>query len=326
MEKRGSVCAVLVTYNRKKYLIKLLEALSSQSYRLDGIIVFDNCSNDGTAVELLDKGYCVTANEGMNDSVKGNIKIHYFRNYENSGGSGGFYRAFKIAVDLEYQYLWVMDDDVMPQKDCLERMMEYQSGDCRICVPNRTGNGFQDYAIVDVDLNTPFVLSIDKWKKKIRPDQIQGNCIEVRDMVFEGPLIKADLVKEIGLPEKNLFILFDDSSYALRACKETKILFVKDAVMLKQIVSNKKTAAAPWKIYYCFRNAVWFNKKYGVNFGVKNIRPLVLCAYWGIKYLLRGHMDYCRLVIKGYKDGKRSRLGKTLDPQLYKEENRRYEN
>jgi len=317
MDKGKSVCAVIVTYNRKNYLMRLLKALSDQSLPLDGILIFDNFSSDGTYDELSDKGYCVTAKEGMNESVKGNTRIHYFRNHENSGGSGGFHHALGIAVDLGYQYLWAMDDDVMPQRNCLERMMKYQSEDCRLCIPNRTGNGFQDYAIVDVDLNSPFILSIDKWKTKVRPDQIRGDCIEVRDMAFEGPLIRADLVRETGLPDKDLFILFDDSDYALRACKRTKILFVKDAVLLKQIIPDKKTVAAAWKIYYCFRNAVWFNKKYGVNFGVKKIRPLALCTCWGIKYLIRGRIDLFRLVVKGYKDGIHSNLGKTLNPQLY---------
>lgn len=45
------VIALVVTYNRKDLLIECLESLISQTYKIDKIVVINNCSTDGT--ELL---------------------------------------------------------------------------------------------------------------------------------------------------------------------------------------------------------------------------------------------------------------------------------
>ena len=44
----GSVAAVVVTYNRKDYLEKLLPSLLASQRPLDAIYVVDNNSTDGT--------------------------------------------------------------------------------------------------------------------------------------------------------------------------------------------------------------------------------------------------------------------------------------
>jgi len=52
-----SVCAVVVTYNRKNLLIECLEALRKQTRPIQGIYLIDNASTDGTPELLLEKGY-----------------------------------------------------------------------------------------------------------------------------------------------------------------------------------------------------------------------------------------------------------------------------
>ncbi len=56
-EKRDTIAAVVVTYNRKELLIECLDALMNQTYPLDGIYIIDNASSDGTPELLLEKGY-----------------------------------------------------------------------------------------------------------------------------------------------------------------------------------------------------------------------------------------------------------------------------
>ena len=41
-------CVLLCTYNRKKCLEKVLNALSNQTHQISGIVVVDNHSTDGT--------------------------------------------------------------------------------------------------------------------------------------------------------------------------------------------------------------------------------------------------------------------------------------
>ena len=46
------VCVLLCTYNRKKCLEKVLNALSNQTHQITGIVVVDNHSTDGTFSHL----------------------------------------------------------------------------------------------------------------------------------------------------------------------------------------------------------------------------------------------------------------------------------
>jgi len=72
MDKR--VAAVVVTYNRKDYLVRCVQALLRQTSPVDVLIV-DNASTDGTA-DVLQPFLC--------------DRVHYHNTGENLGGAGGF--------------------------------------------------------------------------------------------------------------------------------------------------------------------------------------------------------------------------------------------
>jgi len=46
--KKETVCAVVVTYNRKELLLECLEAIRKQTRPVQGIYLIDNASTDGT--------------------------------------------------------------------------------------------------------------------------------------------------------------------------------------------------------------------------------------------------------------------------------------
>ena len=57
MDKKNSVCTILVTYNRKELLIECLDGLLKQSLSVDAIYIIDNACTDGTEELLKDYGY-----------------------------------------------------------------------------------------------------------------------------------------------------------------------------------------------------------------------------------------------------------------------------
>ena len=98
MEARN-VCVATVTYNRKEYLLRLLNALSEQTHQINTIYIVDNHSVDGTMEMLFQQGIIVVngiSQSGFSGLWKG-IRISYHYNDTNTGGAGGFEKAFKIA-------------------------------------------------------------------------------------------------------------------------------------------------------------------------------------------------------------------------------------
>ena len=53
----NTVCAVVVTYNRKQLLLKCLDSLINQKLKPDAIYIVDNNSTDNTESDLKDAGY-----------------------------------------------------------------------------------------------------------------------------------------------------------------------------------------------------------------------------------------------------------------------------
>ena len=106
--RMSETVAIIVTFNRKAMLLACLEAVAGQTAACD-VLVVDNASTDGTA-----------------DAVRPRLRegFSYVNTGANLGGAGGF--AFGIAEALRRGYgrLWIMDDDVIPAPDALERLLE----------------------------------------------------------------------------------------------------------------------------------------------------------------------------------------------------------
>lgn len=316
MSMNQSVCGVIVTYNRKEYLRKLLLSLRTQSHPLKAILIFDNKSTDGTEEMLLKNGFCIDAEKGvLHKNDTDSITYYYFRNKINSGGSGGFHDAIEIASKLEYDYIWTMDDDVIPEKNCLEELLKYMSKEVQVCIPSRTDKDFLDYAITDINMSNPFLYHITSRKTRIKSTEIKSEWVQVKDMPFEGPLFDVSIIREIGLPKKEFFIIFDDTEYALRAAKRTKLYFVPSAVLHKQIIPDAKHhEKMGWKEYYGYRNQFWFDYMYGENILVRYLRPLFLAIELSLKAVIKRKWTNLKVIFLAYKDGMQGKLGKRVEP------------
>lgn len=307
-----NVCVVLVTFNRKELLIKLLDGLFKQTKKVSSIVIVDNHSTDGTAEELIKRGIIEKSVEGRCEvSLYNDTKIHYYKNSENTGGSGGFKKAFELTCEIECDYIWTMDDDVLPESDCLENLLKNIDDDYGVCIPNRTTGEFKDQVVISFNWKNPFKSVHKKTLKQI--DDIKENT-EVFDFPFEGPLFKKEIVNQVGVPNADYFIFFDDSDYALRCLKHTKILFVLDAHLHKQIIPQAGNVNYNWREYYYARNEIVFDRKYNKNVFVALIRPYITIAKRVLKYTLKRNPTALKYSKKAFKDGKNKNLGKTVNP------------
>ncbi len=106
--RKETVCAVVVTYNRKHLLLECLEAIRRRTRQVDGIYIIDNASDDGTPELLKENGYIpelppfnlsepYEIEHRINNLVDGNtINVFYVRMPENTGGAGGFYEKVRL--------------------------------------------------------------------------------------------------------------------------------------------------------------------------------------------------------------------------------------
>ena len=244
MEK---ILAVVVTYNRKKLLVKSLEKLMQQTKRDFDILVVDNASTDGTCMEL--------KNSGLYDAVR------YVNTGKNLGGAGGFSLGIEWGANQGYHYVWVMDDDTMPQDDALEKLwyahkkLEGNYGflssyakwtDGNACIMNMPA--IQGYSAEEVDL-------------------ITDNILRVKSASFVSMFIPISVVQNVGLPIKEFFIWGDDVEYSLRISKLYNCYFVYNSVVIHEMKTNVGTTIYSPKekrldrYRFLYRNKLYIAKK-----------------------------------------------------------------
>ena len=251
MEDNRKVIAVVVTYNRKELLRESIEALINQEYDNCEILVVDNASTDGTK-------------EYIEDLLENN-RIHYENTGANLGGAGGFNYGMKKACHMECDFIWLMDDDCIVNKDTLKELLNTDR--------KLNGNyGFLSSKVLWRDgnickMNIQKVSLINKvtdWDKEIQ-QIIMGT--------FVSFFIKKQIVQEIGLPISDFFIWADDIEYSRRVSLKYPSYLVNKSVVIHKSKNNigsniVEDSIDNLKRYsYAYRNESYVYKREGL-FGV----------------------------------------------------------
>lgn len=222
--------AVVVTYNRKELLIECIEAILSQSYKIDKLILIDNASTDGTKEELEKR------------RIIDNSIVCYKRLDTNIGGAGGFYEGIKVARNDDADWIWIMDDDTIPSETCLEELIK------SLDIINGK-IGFLASTVYGVDNECMNVPQISDYKGKNGYVQWQQyakyGIIGIDVATFVSILVNGKATKKIGLPFKDYFIWGDDTEYTLRLSQK----YGRGYAIGKSIAIHKRTGSKSLSIY-----------------------------------------------------------------------------
>lgn len=251
------IAAVVVTYNRKDLLLECLSCLQNQNFSdasqacetsLD-ILVIDNASTDGTSKAL--------------KPLANTKQILYFNTGSNLGGAGGFNYGMRKAVELGYDYVWVMDDDCMPHEDTLQEFLKadaqlngqygYISSVCRwtdgsICTMNTQRH--------------PLTKNITDFSPELQPCTLAS---------FVSLFVPARIIKELGLPIKDFFIWSDDWEFTRRISRKYPCYLAGKSVVTHKSKSNgvgnialdSEEKISRYKLAY--RNDVVFYRREGAK-------------------------------------------------------------
>ena len=262
--KNESICAIVVTYNRKELLIECLRGLLRQTIPLDGIYLVDNASKDGTLEYLKENNFLEITNIKENEEYYKELKInnittifYYLRLSENKGGAGGFYEGIKNAYSKGFDWLWLMDDDVEPFDNALETQLKYKDISKCIHPAKQYLNG--DRYVWEGCLNE--LDGFEYFKEDDEFLKYSKNFIPVNFGNFEGMLINKEIIKHIGYPNRELFMIGDDTIYGYNASKYTLNIYIKDICFIKKL-DNRGKIPSVLKRYLNFRNkyASFFRK------------------------------------------------------------------
>lgn len=282
----NKVAAVVVTYNRCTLLKENIEKLLSQTAPLD-ILIVDNNSTDGTREAL--------------ENYIANNKIQYFNTGANLGGAGGFQYGINKAAQANYEYIWIMDDDCMPETDALQKLQEADS--------KLQGNyGFLSSKVLWKD-GSICTMNVQRRTLTKPVKKFDKQLIPVVMASFVSLFIKSSVVIEFGLPIKEFFIWTDDWEYTRRISKKLPCYVVSDSIVVHKSNSNiganisNDSLDRLDRYKYLYRNDVYLYRREGFKgFCYEFIR---LTAHF-LRILLKAKNNRCKrikMLVSGTKEG-----------------------
>ena len=242
MEK---IAAVVVTYNRLELLKQCVEKLRGQTVPCQ-IVLVDNASTDGTG-----------------EWARSQKDLEYQNTGKNLGGAGGFHYGMKWAVEQGYEYLWIMDDDTLPEPDALEALVAADR--------HLEGNyGWLSSAALWTD-GQGCVMNRQLWAKRYATFEahLAEGLVEARQASFVSLFLRAETVRQVGLPISEFFIWGDDAEYTRRIQRRYPCFVAGKSRVVHAMKENsgigveKDQPGRIGRYWYAFRNEAYLYRQEG---------------------------------------------------------------
>ena len=291
------VGAVVVTYNRPALLLECLAALARQTPELHEVLIIDNASAPDTCRALADAGLVPGAAvehaargeacEYVSLAPESTLNLRYVRLDANTGGAGGFAEGLRRALELNWEWVWLMDDDAQPRPEALKLLLERERPDAAVLVgrveePVRRGASFHRGLVNGRRLFPTLQRPV--------PDDVYASPETEIDMAsFVGFLVRASAVRRAGLPRADFFIQHDDLEYSLRIKEYGKIILLPASVMLHHFAVGRRSRKLFGRVSYRLpRSQIWLS-----YFGVRNLVYLARAHADGPLHFWAGLAKYC---------------------------------
>ncbi len=226
----------------------------------------------------------------------------YVKMQINTGATGGFCEGLKRVPD-KTSWIWIMDDDAIPDINCLKYLCEAESitkneraSFFASAVFGKTGDPMN---FTSIDYSPSKSSKMPDWHRYISESLLKINCA-----TFVSILVRYDAFKKCGLPCRDYFIWGDDTEYTTRLTKYYGPAFLvgKSRVCHKREVArlsieeqtDEKRLA---NFFYMYRNnlinVIFYS---GIKTGLKVSIKLFIYA---MKLLFAGKFKCSKIIISG---------------------------
>ncbi|WP_162306050.1 glycosyltransferase [Oleisolibacter albus] len=252
----GVVAAVVVTFNRKDVLAQCLAAIQAQTRPPDRIVILDNGSTDGSFEAMCQAGLLTRDTD-------------YLRFAVNRGPARAFWQGMSHAYAGGADWLWVMDDDVLPDSTALELLLEAARTQFRspeeigfLCSRVRAPDGRP--------MNTPEIAWRDSdedyasWAEKM-----DHGMVKIRRSALISNLFPRSTLRDFPPTPPDYFMWGEDSDFTLRITEQRPayMLAGSKAVHLRAISRplhplTETDPARLRRMRLLFRNTLYLRRRF----------------------------------------------------------------
>ena len=304
------ILAHIHTMNDRDVIGRSVAAVRQQSRPLDGVLIVDNGSTDGTLAQAF--GDDVTV-------------IEHGRNL---GTSGSVHSGLAYALAHGWDWLWVFDADSAPHPDALARLLEYYES-----LPAAQRSQVHRLTSLAKDLSTGdeirgFGVS-DRGFCQATPAP-GGRPYECIGTIWSGSLFRMDAVRATGLPNVDYMLDWAEVIYGYHAATMGFRTIMVPASRMDHNINTEIGAAAkarrvtlgpirftvlelaPVRFYYLVRNDLYFWTREFDRRGIKSLLKLLPGWVWIpkilIKFAVLGRWAEIGALLRGIRDGLVGRL------------------
>ncbi|OUL21187.1 glycosyl transferase family 2 [Nostoc sp. T09] len=298
------VATVIVTWNKLHHICLLIEdinKLNSEHFQLD-IYVVDNGSTDSTQ-NYLEQNY--------------SSLLKVLQTGSNLGGSGGFSYGLQFVSQLEYDYIWLLDNDVRLDPLALEALVQTLQNHPEVGLVGsqirklQEPNTIQELGSFINTAKAHLKTNFGNYSNISNEEILNGKAyINVDVCAAASLLVRKQIVQQIGLFE-DYFLHFDDVEWCLRAKQAGWIVAVNpDSIVWHHSPDFK---CRPWVNYYDERNLCYCWQKHRPGLVLKRV---VVSLPRLVYYAATGRYFLAEVSIRGFQDflaGIRGKMPRTLN-------------
>lgn len=279
-----SIACIIVTFKKPGLLNNCISGVLNQSKKPELLIVVDNNSEDDTkklCLELLNTQKVNPIKSKIGEIYSGltkGISTYYLKKKTNDGGAGGFFDGINFGLNqTNADYFWLMDDDGVPERNCLEKLFN-----------NIRLNTILNPIVLDIQNKNYCSFLKDKQGARLEYKEIIDKSLSPEINPFNGTFISRDIIERFGNIKKEMFIWGDEMEYTYR--------MQKNKISLKTIIDAKHYHPKNKKLefkklsfniflrkidnkyfeYVYYRNRVYNDRKYAVS--LKRFKHLIRSA------------------------------------------------
>lgn len=270
------IAAIIVTYaDRSGYVKQVVERLIS--FDIYRIVIVDNNS-------------APASNHALKELEATHRRIRLISLDRNTGSAYAYNRGLEYAVsDDNCEYIWLLDDDNMPDGDAYRVLAENMLGE-----PDRGVNGRVIFSLIRdkrkiyidaVHCSMPYLIPGRKnifrsfhvasfFSRRPVPD-VMRSIGEVYALPYGGMFFHRKVLEIAGFSDENYFLYCDDFDFCCRFRSSGGRLFLslesgitdmeKSWNVGECVIKSIATGSCRWRTYYSVRNRVFLEKKYLVN-------------------------------------------------------------
>lgn len=273
MENPPKIAVALLNYNQFEHTVECLASLRKSTYESLSIIVIDNASTDDSVKKLK----AIIQKETLME-----LPV-------NGGYSYGNNVAIEHAFSTGAQYVFVVNNDIVVDQDCIEDLIQAASSDETIGI---LGPKVLFYSKPDTIDNAGIIGSIPRarylWVGNGEKDT--GQYEKLIDILYQDGcaiLLSKACYDKIGGFDQWLWGYFEESDLCMRArsagfrvcCLQKAKVWHKGSAELGKDFQRK-----PHAVYYIIRNSYIFHRRYAGSW-IKRISAISILLSRTPKYL-----------------------------------------